>query len=461
MKKVKQKDNLKSSVREKICYGMGDVGVNVVWILPSSFLMLYYTDSVGISAAYIGTMMLICRLFDGFSDVLMGVIIDKTQTRWGKARPWLMFMTIPMLLSIFLTFYVPNISVTGQKIYTFITYFVMSVVCYTAVNLAYHSMLPRFSLTSQDRSVVSVIRSVFALIITVVVSTITPMLLAGFGGSGSQAAWSRLTLIYSAIALAAIAITVTQVKEKKLLDEKNGEMQAETKTPLGEAVRILLSTRYFYISVFLFLAFYISNGTSGIMIYYARDVLGNENLMGLLSMSGMIPMLLAMPFVPALFQKFGKRNCMFYGMVLSVICSVLMLINPRNLILYVALSTVKSLGSAPVMSAMYTFAGDIVDYNQWKHGIRTEGIATSVNSIGMKLGTGLGSAMLGWMLAWGKYDASLTAQPDSAITAMIIVAIVIPAVVSLVSAILLYFWDLEKYQPEIIAFLNKKEAGRE
>ena len=455
----KERNPLNSTPWEKFCYGMGDVGVNLVWTLPSSFLMLYYTDSVGISAAYIGTMMLICRLFDGFSDVLMGVIIDKTHTRWGKARPWLILMTIPMLLSIYFTFKVPAAEVGMQKAYIFLSYFIMSVICYTAVNLSYHSMLPRFSLTSQDRASVSALRSIFALIVSVVVATITPMLLAGFGGSTSQAAWSKLNLIYCVVAFVAIMITFSQVKEKKLLDENEQSKQAEPAVPLKEAVKILLSTRYFYISVFLFLSFYISNGTSGIMIYYARDVLGNENLMGLLSMSGMVPLLLAMPFVPALFKKFGKQKPMFVGMIISALCAFLMLLNPKNLMFYVGLSIVKSLASAPVMSALYTFAGDIVDFNQWKHGIRTEGIATSVNSIGMKLGTGLGSALLGWMLAWGKYDAALAEQPSSAITAMIIVAIVIPALVSLTSAVLLYFWDMEKYQPEIIAYLSNREKA--
>lgn len=346
-----------------------------------------------------------------------------------------------------------------QKVYIFLSYFIMSVICYTAVNLSYHSMLPRFSLASQDRASVSALRSIFALIVSVVVATITPMLLAGFGGSTSQAAWSKLNLIYCVVAFVAIMITFSQVKEKKLLDENEQSKQAEPAVPLKEAVKILLSTRYFYISVFLFLSFYISNGTSGIMIYYARDVLGNENLMGLLSMSGMVPLLLAMPFVPALFKKFGKQKPMFVGMIISALCAFLMLLNPKNLMFYVGLSIVKSLASAPVMSAMYTFAGDIVDFNQWKHGIRTEGIATSVNSIGMKLGTGLGSALLGWMLAWGKYDAALAEQPSSAITAMIIVAIVIPALVSLASAVLLYFWDMEKYQPEIIAYLSNREKA--
>ena len=170
---------LQTTWKERIGYSIGDVGVNLVWILPSSFLMLYYTDSAGISAAFIGTMMLICRLFDGISDILMGILIDKTHSRLGKARPWLLYMSLPLMLSILAVFYVPPfLGSDGQKVYSFITYFLMSVVCYTAVNLSYHAMLPRFSLTSQDRSIVSVVRSVFSLLATIVVSTITTMLLS-------------------------------------------------------------------------------------------------------------------------------------------------------------------------------------------------------------------------------------------------------------------------------------------
>ena len=191
------------------------------------------------------------------------------------------------------------------------------------------------------------------------------------------------------------------------------------------------------------------------MVYYARDVFGNADLMGLLSIAGMLPIMVVSPFCPALFKKFGKRNTMLAGMVISAVSSALILINPKNLVLYLALSLIKSCGSAPLMSAMYTMAGDIVDYTQWKHGVRTEGIATSVNSIGMKLGTGFGSAILGWMLAWGKYDRTLAVQPDSAITAMIFVSVVLPIIIYSTAAIVLIFWDLEKYQPEITKYLTK------
>ncbi len=444
---------LQTTWKERIGYSIGDVGVNLVWILPSSFLMLYYTDSAGISAAFIGTMMLICRVFDGISDILMGILIDKTHSRLGKARPWLLYMSLPLMLSILAVFYVPPfLGQNGQKVYSFITYFLMSVVCYTAVNLSYHAMLPRFSLTSQDRSIVSVIRSVFSLLATVVVSTITTMLLSAFGGEASQKAWTTLVILYAVIAEAAILVTFFSVKEKT--DILSSSESTQQKTPMRQAVKYLLSSRYFYISVYIFFAFYIANGTSGIMVYYARDVFGNADLMGLLSIAGMLPIMLFSPFCPALFKRFGKRNTMLVGMIISAIASALILINPKNLILYLTLSLIKSTGSAPLMSAMYTMAGDIVDYTQWKHGIRTEGIATSVNSIGMKLGTGFGSAILGWMLAWGKYDSALSAQPDSAITAMIIVSVVIPIIIYATAALVLCFWDLEKYQKQISTMLT-------
>ena len=132
-----------TSFSEKVLYGLGDVGVNLIWILPSSFLTMYYTDSALLGASFVGTMMLICRLFDGISDIFMGMIIDKTKTKFGKARPGLVFMGAPLILSVVLAFYVPaGISGGAKQVYSFVTYFIMSVICYTAVNLAYHSMLP-------------------------------------------------------------------------------------------------------------------------------------------------------------------------------------------------------------------------------------------------------------------------------------------------------------------------------
>lgn len=450
---MKENMSSKTTFLQKIIYGLGDVGVNLVWMLPSSFLTMYYTDSVYISAAYIGTTMLICRMFDGVSDLIMGVIIDKTKSRFGKARPWLLYMGLPLVLSIFFTFYVPSgFSTIGKNIYIFITYFIMSVICYTAVNLSYHAMLPRFSLTSQDRVSVSAVRSVFALIATMVVSILTPSLITKFGGYNSQKAWSTIVIVYGVIAEIALLVTFFGIKEK-IKDDISEKDEAKPKTNTWESIKVLLSSRYFYISIFVFLTFYINNGASGVNIYYARDVFGNENLYGIMNMVSLIPILLFTPFMPKLLSKAGKRNAMCGGMIIAAVLSLGLFLFARNPMIYLILCFFRSIASCPVMSAMYTLAGDIVDYNQWKHGFRTEGIATSINSIGMKLGTGLGSAILGWSLAIGHYDGTLTTQAPEALNSMIFVATIIPMVVYAIAAILLAFWNLEKYQDEISTFV--------
>lgn len=152
---------------------------------------------------------------------------------------------------------------------------------------------------------------------------------------------------------------------------------------------------------------------------------------------------------------------MMAGSLVSTVAIIVILINPRNTILFLTMSFIRSIGAVPLAAALYTLAGDIVDYNQWKTGIRLEGVTTSINSFGMKLGTGLGSAVLGWVLAWGKYNGSTSVQPDTAITALIIIAVIVPIIINIIAFILLSFWDIEKYQPEIIDFLKGQKNSQE
>lgn len=354
----------------KVLYGLGDVGVNLIWILPSSFLTMYYTDSALLSASFVGTMMLICRLFDGISDVLMGMIIDKTNTRFGKARPWLLFMGVPLIVSVVLAFYVPaGMSDSTKQIYSFAAYFFMSVICYTAVNLSYHAMLPRFSLTSQDRCSVSAVRSVFSMIATIVVSTITPSIIERFGGYHVQSAWTTTVLIYGVIAEICILITFFGIKEKISVDaDTSGEKQSGKE--ISQSIKILLSSKYFYISVFLFLTFYISSGTLGITIYLARDVYGNTDYFGLLNLAGLIPMIIIVPFMPGLYRKVGKRNAMLAGAIIAAVIGVFKFMFVKQFMIFLILQFLGSVATCPLCAALYTLAGDIVDYNQWKYNIR-------------------------------------------------------------------------------------------
>lgn len=455
--KTREKRYGVSTVREKIFYSLGDVGSSFIWYFTSSFLTLYYTDSVGLSAAYVGTMMLISRLLDGASDITMGIVIEKTRTRWGKARPWVLFGSIPISLALVLLFNVPSeFSQNAKNVYVFITYCFLTVICYTVVNLAYHAMLPRFSLDQQDRAVVSTVRGLFTLVISLVLSIMTPALLNTFGGDKDQGAWTTISIIYAVMALVCLLACFFGVKERNL--ERTAEDKPIEKVPIKKALGIVLTNKYFYIAASIFILFYITNGSAGGAIYYARDVLGDASYYGIMSMAGMLPMLAVMPLTPLLFKKFGKRTTIMAGFVLGIVGSAVQLTNPYSLPFVLGCTAVRSTGLVPLTTALFTFAGDIVDYDDWKNGVRTEGLVTAVNSFGMKVGTGLGSALLGWLLAAGKYDAAAAEQPQSALNAMIGVTVGIPLTVCVLSFILMLFWDIDRHRPEIDRYLEQKQG---
>lgn len=451
-------NSLKSTGLERFAFAFGQVAINIVWLLPGTFLTMYYTDSVGLSTAFMGTMMLICRIFDGFTDIAFGAILDKTKTRWGKARPWILWLGIPTVLSVVALFLVPTSWGEGAKnAYVFITYFFMTSVTYTGINIAGNAILPRFSLTANDRAVTSVIGTLCSLVLIVAMNMIVPGFVENHGGFASQSAWLQIVLIVSVIASVGFILMFLLIKEKVPLD-----VTASTEGPAADTkkgnIKDVITNKYFLVSLGIFLCANIITGTQAIQLYYARDVFGDANLFGIMSLIGMAPMLVFMPFVPALFKKFGKRNTMMAGYIVSIIALVAMLLNPRNVVWYFVFAFIRGIGTTPATTAVGTLAGDVVDFTHWKNGVRSEGIAVSVQSIGAKLGTGIGSAVLGWMLSWGGYNAALTAQSGKTQTAIIIVTIGLPLLVTLLNIVLLLLWDIEKYKPEVEAFIAKNVA---
>jgi GPH family glycoside/pentoside/hexuronide:cation symporter len=349
-----------STFGTKLCYAAGDVGYNFVWTFVSGFLMLYYTDSVGVSAAFVGTMMLISRVLDGASDIGMGIVIEKTSTRWGKARPWIMFFSVPFAVSLLLLFRVPSaFGDVGKQIYIYATYIFLAVICYTAVNLSYNAMLPRFSLTPHDRDIVSAIKGLAVIVAALAISLGTPALLDAFGSLQSQSAWGAVSAIYAVVGFVMLMIVFFGVKEK--IPPAVNSKGSAVKVPIKKALGILLRNKYFYIATLLFVLFYAINGIGGVTIYYARDVMGDSNLFGVLSAVAIFPMLVGIPIIPALYRKFGKRNVMLVGALVSAIGCAFQLISPASLPLYLAFAVVRGFGSIMFSLSIFTLASDIVE----------------------------------------------------------------------------------------------------
>lgn len=247
-------DNDKVSVREKLCYGVGDVGANLVWTTVASFLLIYCTDVAGLSAGILGTIMLIARLFDGVSDLFMGVIIDKTNTKWGKARPWVLWSAPPLVISLIMIFSIPNMSNTNKMIYLLVVYIFMAAVCYTANNLAYNTMLSLVTVDQEDRDTMNSMRFTLTMIAQLVINVVTIPLVSYFGGD--QKAWTTLSIIYAVIALIAFLTTFAGTKERyKPIVKK--ESKDKPKTHPLKTFKVLCKNKYFILITLAFAIIYI------------------------------------------------------------------------------------------------------------------------------------------------------------------------------------------------------------
>ena len=434
---------------EKFCYGLGDCGGAFVWNFVGSFLLLYYTDSVMISAATVGTIMLVVRLFDGVSDIIMGVIIENTATKMGKCRPWFGRMMVPLVVSLLLTYNVPGaLGMTGKTVYAFITYFLLAVVCYTATELAWLSMLPRISLEKNDQVKTTAVRSIMGFIMALVIVVLANTLLAAFGGEKQQSSWTKISFIYAAISIVMMVIAFLGVKEKIPAEKKPKEQGG---VPLKTGVKTLLCSKYFYISLLIFIIIFIVMGiTNGGAIYYARDVLGDSGLYNILAVGYVLASVVGMVIAPAIVKKTSKRTAMMLGAVIGIVGSLVSIINPRSLIFLMIGVMIKGAGLGFFNSIIYTLAPDLVEILQEKTGELMEGIATASNSIGTKVGTGLGTAILGWTLAFGQYDGAALVQAESVVQAEIFGYLWLPLILIVALLILAFLWDYEK----------KKAAGQ-
>ncbi len=433
--------NEKLKMREKLAYALGDVGGNFVWTTISMFLTLYYTDSVGISAGVVGTIMLFTRLFDGVTDLAFGSVIDRTNTKMGKARPWILRSTPLMAIGLILLFNVPNgFSENGKIIYAVLTYVFVAAIAYTISGLSYSALLSLITEDSAERASISSIRFLLVTIIAVLISSLTMPMVNAIG-------WRSVSVIYAVLSVVCFLLTVFGTKERVVsqsgIDDKD-------KMPVLEGFKCLFKNRYFYSIMLLFIVIYMKNGVNtGIGIYYLRDVMGNENLMALFSMSSTLPLLIGFPLFPVFVRKFGKWKCMMAGAAIIILASAAVIINPYSIPVVMISSMLSCIASIPLSAGLFALVADGVTYGEWKNGVRQDGLFNSATSFGTKVGTGLGTAILGWGLELGGYQATAAVQSAGTIRAIIFIGYGIPIICMILGIVFLSFSNIDKIYPQI------------
>ena len=410
-------------------------------------MTIYYTDSVMISAAAVGGIMLASRIFDGISDLVMGAIIDKTKTRWGKARPWILWSAPFMAIALILTFSVPDISETGKVIYAFCTYFFLTVIVYTASNLPYNALLSFITDDQKERTSLSSIRFFMVNFLVIILSFVTPPAAKALG-------WFGITTIYGIIAMCCLLITFFFCKERVEPVEVKKENISFVKS-LG----YLVKNKYFIYLAIIFVIDYIMfavNGSSG--MYYVKYIFHDENIFGMLVLFGNVPMMLSCLFFPVIANRFGKWNCMIGGYVVMIIGFGIIALFPDNYYCALLGNVIAGIGRAPHNAGLFALVADVVDYGEWKTNKRIEGVTYSVTSFGMKVGAGLGGAVTGIVLAMGNYDGSLAVQSDSAITAIMAICAYIPIGICVLGILIMLTANIDKIYPQVVRDLAIRHA---
>ncbi len=434
-------ESVKIPMWKKIAYGCGAAGGNVMSTLLASFLLSYYTDTAGIAAAAIGTMFIVCRLLDGITDFAMGGIVDKTNTKLGKARPWLIICAPLMVLGIILILSVPQSwSQAGKIVFAYCTYIFLNCIVYTIFGIAHTALLARMTRDYKDRNTTSTVSSICNNLAGLVIGTMITVLQLNFG-------WTVTGILLGLIAGGLILIPGLVCVETVGMDEVEHKKKA---IPMKEQMPAVLKNKYFWLALILgTLTLFVNANAIGAQIYYCNVVLNNPMYMAVLMSFGQAPGIIVLFFMPWFSNKFSKRMFMACGAILMIIGFALTGIAGTNTSILLTGVILRSIGIGPMFAGLYAFTADAADYGEWKFGVRSEGLMASSQSIGSKIGIGFGSACTAWILAAVHYDGAAVVQSEAVVNAIKFDYGWLGAIISIVLLICVLLMDVEKYLPEI------------
>jgi glucuronide carrier protein len=434
-----------------IGYATGDAGNNLAFSMASMFLLLYYTDVVGISAAAAGTIFLVVRVWDGVGDLIAGRLVDKTDTRWGKFRPWLLFGSVPLLLLSVATFRVPDMSPGLQLAYAYVTYGALAF-AYSLVNIPYGSLAAAMTQVPNERAKLASARSMgAAATILLLAFVVSPQIQTS---DDLQRSLTMTTLAFVVVGFGLYLFTFLTAKETVERDIAVVGLRESLETLRQNRPLIVLC-----LSAITFLVGMFALQTIG--IYYARDVLGNASLFIVITAAQIGLMFVAAPFVPKLAKTYGKRRMYIIGGLVGTVGAVGVFLAPATIpAISIGFFVVIGAALALVNTLMWALEADTIEYGEWKTGVRTEGTTYAVFSFTRKVGQAIGGAAAAYTIALFGYVSGAEVQPDTAILGIRAAAGIVPAVMFIGAVALMLKYDLtEDRHAELVAEIHERRAA--
>ncbi len=426
----------KLSTKEKVGYSLGDTASHFVWDMVGFWILIFYTDTFGISAAAAGTIMLIARFWDMVSDPLMGIIADRTKTRWGKFRPYILWMALPYSILAVMTFSTPDFGPTGKVIYAGLTYFLLMTV-FTAINLPYSSLGAVMTSDSYERAGLNSYRFIFAFIGQLIVSGSALSLALYFGGGDNAKGYQYTLILFSIISFILFMITFKTTRERVLPPKGQKEnLKEDFKNLFKNRPWVIL----FFVGIVSFIMFAMQNLS---IAYYFKYYIGREENVQLFNVIGTVALIVTIPFSKPLAKKFGKRNVFLASSLLSGFFFILLYLpGITDIKLIYTFNVLAKMAYAPAVPLLWTMLADTADYSEWKTGRRSTGLVFSAATFAQKAGWGIGGALAGWLLAIFQFTPNVE-QSEMAITGIKLMISVIPGLLYMSCAILLYFYTID------------------
>lgn len=435
--------------RQRLGYGIADLSCNLVWQLISLYLMFFYTDVMGLPAYYVGIMFLVTRLVDGVADVLMGLVIDNTSTRWGRCRPYLLIGAIPFGLLCVLAFYVPDFGTTGKLIYAFVTYLCLSFL-YTIVNIPFCAMLPFITNDSRERTTLSAVRILLGSLGSTIVAVATLPLVNSLGNGNQTQGFFYTAVIFGVCATFFLFLSFRNVEEKITITQE--------KMTLARAWQSLKSNRpWFVFACNIFLMWGAFFFQTGALVYFFHYYVGNTELTAIIAgISTFVPLLGTLT-VPLLASRMKKRHVYLVASAINLLGMGIMIASGVAVWGLIIGAIVLSLGAGQRTAIYFSMQADPVDYGVWKTGINTAGILTSINGFLGKVAMAGAGAITGVLLSGGGYVANQIQSP-SALFAIKACYLYIPA--GLIVASMLWIGRFYRLDDDYERIRSDLDAGR-
>ncbi|QSX09405.1 MFS transporter [Alkalibacter rhizosphaerae] len=455
-----EQDNGKGivSTKELLAFSLAYMGLQVGG-LSANYLSYFWTDIALIPLAAVSTIMLVSRLLDGVTDIIIGFMVDKTKSKHGKARPWLLWMTPPAVVSMVLLFWMPDIGVTGKVVYAFVVYNAVAFFFSTAVTIPLQTLTSRITSRGDQRLRLNMVGQTFGSLTAVLGNFFVVGAIAALGGDNGG--YFRFFGIMAILAGALMYVGFFGTREK-VQEHKPKQAAAEKKLTVGQGFKVLLTNKYWVWVTLLQVSSWMFPAFMAINIYYMIWILHNPAFMGPFMSIIFAAMFGAMLILTPLSRKIGKASIAFLGMFLQVAGGLVPLIAPTSMPILILSAILRGAGPAAMLGTRLAYTSDVVEYGEWKTGMRTEGLIFSATSMGQKIGLGLGGAIVTTALAVGGYVGGAETQTEGALSAIMFTFTWLSAAASGLAVICLFFLSrLTKEMPQILADLEARNGTEE